>query len=258
MAPPGAGKHRIEPEPGRNLVEQRRIGLEVVELLEGDAADCRIGVEQRTARILREAAEGRQRQLHAAEVVRALQARDDAKALGVALEAQQVLLLGGMHAPDQRTPERRFLEELADAVLAGMAERRIAEIVRERGRRDDRPEIGRHDLRQPVARDHDLADPVAERARDAGHLQRMRQARAHVIVRRQRKDLRLVLHAPERRGKHDAVEVALEVGALRVLGRGSVADAEAATTEELVPVHRRELSGDRGTAQRSAPGRSLQ
>src|SRR5205823_603855 len=88
-------------------------------------------------------------------------------------------------------------------LLAGMAERRVAKIVRQR-----------HRLAEI------LVEPqrTAERAGDLRYFQRMRQARAVVIALVIDEDLGLVLQPPERRRMDDAVAVALKGAARPSLG----------------------------------------
>src|SRR5262249_4618532 len=90
-------------------------------------------------------------------------------------------------------------------LLAGMAERRVAEIVRER---EGLGEV--------------LAEPqrARNRARDLRDFEAVRQARPIMVALVIDKDLRLVLEAPEGARMDDAVAVALERRAHRMLGLG--------------------------------------
>ena len=85
--------------------------------------------------------------------------------------------------------------QLAQHALAGVAERRVAQIVAERDR-----------LGQLFVQAQHLRDG----ARDLRHFERVRQARAVVIAGRREEHLRLVLEAPERLGVDDAIAIALE------------------------------------------------
>src|SRR4051812_32105090 len=85
--------------------------------------------------------------------------------------------------------------------LAGMAERRVPEIVAERNR-----------LGQLLVEPQHLGDA----ARDLRDLERVRQARSIVVARRREKDLRLVFEPAERLAVDDAVAVALERGTDRI------------------------------------------
>ena len=120
-------------------------------------------------------------QVEAVELgVALLQLGDDAQALGVVVEAAV-----RRHHRLQR-------------VLAGMAERRVAEIVGERQR------LGQI-----------LVEPqrAADRAGDLRDLQAVGQARAEVVALVIDEDLGLVFEPAERGGMDDAVAVALEAGA---------------------------------------------
>ena len=123
--------------------------------------------------MLRDAVAHFPREVEAAAVV--LEHVDDAQALLVVVEA----------AGHQRV----------DDALAGVAERRVAEIVAERDR-----------LGQLFVQAQHLRD----RARDLRHLERVRQARAVVIAGRREEHLRLVLQPAERLAVDDAIAVALK------------------------------------------------
>ena len=112
-------------------------------------------------------------EVQAAAVV--LEHVDDAQALLVVVEA----------AGHQRV----------DDALAGVAERRVAEIVAERDR-----------FGELLVQAQDLRD----RARDLRHLERVRQARAVVIAGRREEHLRLVLQPAERLAVDDAIAIALK------------------------------------------------
>ena len=111
---------------------------------------------------------------------------DDAEALLVVLEA----------ARDQR---------LQDA-LAGVAERRVPEIVSERDR-----------LGQLFVQPQHLRDAAG----DLRHLERVREPGPVVIPLRREEDLRLVLQPAERLAVDHPVAVALERRADRILGLGA-------------------------------------
>ena len=97
-------------------------------------------------------------------------------------------------------------------LLAGVAERRMAEVV---GQRDGLGEVGVE------------AERLGDRAGDLGHLQRMGQPGAEVIALVGDEDLGLFLQPTEGRGVDDAVAVAGEGGA-RAAGRlGEAASREA-------------------------------
>ena len=125
-------------------------------------------------------------EVEAAEArVAILEPVDDAQALAVVVEAAVALHQAREHP------------------LAGVPERRVAEVVREHDR------LGEILVQAQRARD---------RARDLGALERVREAVPVVIALVVDEDLRLVLEAPERARVHDAVAVALEGGAVGMLG----------------------------------------
>ena len=124
-------------------------------------------------RVLGDAVAHFPRQVQPAAVV--LEHVDDAQALLVVVEA----------AGHQRV----------DDALAGVAERRVPEVVAERDR-----------LGQLLVQAQHLGD----RARDLRHLERVRQPRAVVIAGRREEHLRLVLQPAERLAVDDAIAIALE------------------------------------------------
>ena len=139
-------------------------------------------------RVLGDAVADLPRQVQPLAVV--LQDVDDAEALLVVVEA----------AGHQRV----------DDALAGVAERRVAEIVAERDRFGEL-------LVQP--------QHLGDGARDLRDLERVREPRAVVIAGRREEHLRLVLQPPERLAVDDAVAVALKRGAHVVFRRGAEAPA---------------------------------
>ncbi len=86
-------------------------------------------------------------------------------------------------------------EAAIEGALAGMAEGRVAEIVRERQR-----------LGQILVQ----AERASERASDLGNLERMGQSRAEMVAFVKDEDLGLVGEPPEGAGMDDAVAVAAE------------------------------------------------
>jgi hypothetical protein len=114
--------------------------------------------------------------------VAALQLGDDAQRLGIVVEAA----IGRQH--------------LVQRILAGMAERRVAEIMHQG-----------HALGEILV---DLQGP-RQRARHLGHLDRVGQPGAVMIAVGTDEDLGLVLQPPEGGRVDDPVAVALEVGARR-------------------------------------------
>ena len=92
---------------------------------------------------------------------------------------------------------------LVQRFFAAVAERRVADVVRER-----------EHFRQRLVQ----TEPARDAARDLVHLERVAEACALVIPAAVDEDLRLVHQAPERRRVHDAVAVALPTRAERVVG----------------------------------------
>ena len=128
--------------------------------------------------MLGEALQRLERQVEAVEArILALEPRHDLEALGVVVEAAV-----GRHGRGQRP-------------LAGMAERRMAEIVGQRQR-----------LGEILVE----AQQAGDGAGDLRHLQGVGEARAVVVALVEHEHLRLVGEAPEGGGMHDAVAVALE------------------------------------------------
>jgi hypothetical protein len=114
-----------------------------------------------------------------------LQRGDDVQRLSVVVEAAE---LG---------------EAAVERALAGVAERRMAEVVAERG-----------GLCQVLVE----AERTGERAGDLGDFQGVGQPGAEMIALVEDENLRLVPQPPERRGMDDAVAIATKVAAGRARG----------------------------------------
>lgn len=99
-----------------------------------------------------------------------------------------------------------FTQTFVQRVLPGMAEGRVAKIVRER-----------------YGFDQVFVD--SQGTRDLGHLEAVRQARAKQVAFMIDEYLGLVLEAPESRRMYDAIAVALELVAVRGRGIGIAAPA---------------------------------
>ena len=95
--------------------------------------------------------------------------------------------------------------QLVDDAFAGVAERRVAEVVAERDR-----------FGQLLVQPQDLRDG----ARDLRHLERVGEPGAVVIARRREEHLRLVLQPAERLAVDDAIAIALERRPHVVFGLG--------------------------------------
>lgn len=159
---------------------------------------------------------------------------EDAKALGVAFEMQEVGAFFLAHAVQPAAPGG-LLEPVADGVFAGVAEGRVADVMGQaRGLHDHAHVGGVAPVRQAVA--DDLADAHAQRAADTADFQRVGQAGMDVIVARYRVDLGLATQAAEGAGEDDAVVVLVE-GAAAELGAAVHGFAEALPGEQGVPIH---------------------
>ncbi|MCY1413335.1 hypothetical protein D9M71_287640 [compost metagenome] len=187
-------------------------------------------------------AEGGVGQAHAAVELVVFQLGQHAEALGVALEVQEVgaLLLAHLVQPAARGG---LLEPVADGVLAGVAERRVADVVGQAGGLHDDAEIaGIAPLGKLVAQH--LADPHAQRAADAADLQGMGEAGVDMVVAGDRVHLGLAAQAAEGAGEDDAVVVLVERAAPQ-FGAAVHGLAQAFAGEQGVPVHSVILSGRR-------------
>ena len=127
-------------------------------------------------------------------------------------------------------------QRVGERLLAGVAERRVPEVVPERDR-----------LGQVLVQ----LQRAGHRARDPDHLQRVRQARAVVVALRRDEHLRLVLEPAERLGVDDAVAIALERRAQRALLLG-LARGRAWRSERTASGARRRSSSARMRASKRA------
>ena len=108
----------------------------------------------------------------------------------------------------------RVSEPLAQRVLAGMAERRVADVVRQAGHLYRTTDIERRiAVRQQALRLHHRAYTVAQATANAGHFHAMGEPVVGVVVRRQRVNLGLAPQTAEGAGKHHAVVVDVEIAA---------------------------------------------
>ena len=127
------------------------------------------------------------------------------------------------HFAVAQIPERSAVavlaEPLADCRLASMAKRRVADIVSETRRLDNRAELVFVHVLGQVFLDQ-VVDRNGKAAAHAGNFEAVREAAVNVVVHRERVDLSLAAKATECRRENDAVIVAMEIGAVRVrIGR---------------------------------------
>jgi len=116
------------------------------------------------------------------------------------------VVLQHLHHPQRLLVVAETAAQLAQGgvqrLLAGVPERRVAQIVAQR-----------HRLGQVLVQ----AQGPGHAAGDARHLQRMREPGAEVVATRRDEHLRLVLQPPERLAVHDPVAVALKRRAQRAV-----------------------------------------
>ncbi|MDT4847913.1 hypothetical protein FQZ97_819900 [compost metagenome] len=161
-------------------------------------------------------AEGGVGQAHAAVELVVFQLGQYPQTLGVALEAEEVGALGLAHGV-QPAPCGGLLEPVADGVFAGVAERRVADVVGQAGGLDDDAEVrGLAPVRQRVAQG--FADAHAQGTAHAAHFQRVGEARVDMVVAGDRVHLGLAPEAAKGPGKDDAVVVLVEGAAAEFFG----------------------------------------
>ena len=188
------------------------------------------------ARIFREGAQHAEAEPHAAAIDAHLGAGQDAEALRIALEGGEFLPVRRRQFARNAARRLEALREPAsDRRLARMAERRIADVVRQTGRlHDARYAVARR--RVHLARVHQpLPDQHAERAPDIGHFDGMDQPVMHMVVVVERMHLRLVGQPPERRREGDAVDIDHMGGPPRLLL--IVRRRQPRRLQQLAPVH---------------------
>src|SRR5690606_36467869 len=115
-------------------------------------------------------------------------------------------------------------------------ERRVANVVCQTGGLNDIAQICRVDMgwQQALLR-QSLTNLNAQRATDAGHLQRMGQAIVHVVVGGQRMYLSLSRQSPERAGKNNLV-VVTQKGSAAGLVLGATL-TESTFIQQCCPIH---------------------
>ena len=98
-----------------------------------------------------------------------------------------------------------------------MAERRVAQIVRQTGHLNDCTDVARRiAFRQEAAHLHHHADTVADAAADTGHFDTVRQTVVRQIMLGQRMHLRFPSQTAECAGKHHTVVIDVEIRTQRV------------------------------------------
>ena len=133
----GAGNALDQPGGFGHFLEVLGVLLEEAELLA--AFSGQFPVDRRRPRILGKGRQHGTGELQAAAIGRVLQPADDAEALRVALVALEVGPLGRREG--MAFKQAGITEPLADRIFAGMAEGRIADVVRQAGGGNDGAEI---------------------------------------------------------------------------------------------------------------------
>src|SRR5690606_6068808 len=110
-----------------------------------------------------------------------------------------------------------LLEPVANGVLAGMAERRVADIVGQASRLHDHAEVGRTAPFRHLLAQH-LTDAHAKRSPDAADFQRVCQPGVDMIIAGNRIYLGLASKSAEGSGKDDAVVVLVKRAATEFIG----------------------------------------
>ena len=203
---PRPGLH--QPGAFGDFLEKLLFQPEEVEFLARDAGGFRF--HARSARILRKRPQRRAGQLHPAGLVGHLQPGQHPESLRIALVTLDVGGFVVIHHIAHRLRDRRMGEPVTDRLLSGVAERRIADVVRERGGGDRRADVARlpsGGVELPADEDSDRG---SERTADRTGFQTVGEAGPHIIGLGQREHLSFVLQPAERAGKDDPVEVALE------------------------------------------------
>ena len=159
--------------------------------------------------------------------------RQDAEALGVALEIEEILAFGLAHSVEPATPGG-LGEPVANRIFAGMPERRVANVMRQASRLDHHAQVTGI---APVGQGgtQGLADSHAQRAADAAHFQRVGQAGVDVVVAGNRVDLGLAPQAAKGSGKDDPVVILVKRAAAEFFGAVKSL-AQALAVEQGLPI----------------------
>ena len=134
-----------------------------------------------------------------------------------------------------------FAEEVGDGFLAGMPERRVAEVVRQAAGADDGADFFEEFgvVEPDLLLDEELPDFVAEGTPYACHFQAVGKPVVDEDITRKREYLRLVLQPSEGGGEDEPVVVPLELRAVVGLEkRCGMAGLVSAGGEQVVPVHK--------------------
>ena len=137
-----------------------------------------------------------------------------------------------------QAPALSLGKETGYSFLAGMAERRIAQIVRQAcGRHDSPQRRGKARVEFGVTLHEHLPRVDTQRTPHARHLKAVCKAVVHKHTPRQGEHLRLVLHAAERGRENQAVVIALKLRPVLLYRIVAFLEAVAFVGDKSVPVH---------------------
>ncbi len=185
-----------------DLLKNRQFALVAAELV--FFVPQRIGMPGRP-RVFEVSTQGGVGQACAAVELVIFQLREHPEPLRIALEVEKVVALGLAHRIEPAS-SGRLVEPVANRIFAGVAERRVADVVCQAGRLHDHAQVAGV---APVwqGRAQGLADAHAQRASDAADFQGVGQTSMDVVVAGHRMDLRLAPQTAKGTGKDDPVVV---------------------------------------------------
>src|SRR5690606_4914323 len=178
---------------------------------------------------------------HAAVELVIFQLGEDTKPLGVALEVEKVVALYFTHRVQPASPGG-LLKPVADGILAGVAERRVADVMRQAGGLHDHAQVGGVAPGGQFVAQY-FADTHAQGAAHAADFQRMGQAGMDVVVAGDRMYLRLAAQTAEGAGKDYPVVIFVKRATAKFFAAMQRL-AETFSVEQGLPVHG--LSSSRG------------
>lgn len=221
MAAPGVFSGLDQSQFLGNLPEVRQFGAVDIEF-----ATHRVHV--RGPRIFGQGAQRCTRQPHAPAPGMHFQCRYHAQSVCIAFVGLDVLPLGRSQR-SKKPAMGRVTEPAAHGIFAGVAERRVANVVCQAGDLDDRADIKRGAATGQTAMCHQPGtNLVAKTAPDRCHLDAVGQAIVGVVVLGQRVNLGLASQSPECTGKNHAVMVDVEFAAQGIvrcqLGTAGITD----------------------------------
>ena len=238
MTRPAVAALREQAEFGGDAADIGHFGLVDIEFAAGAVAGA-------APRVFEQGADRCGSQAQAAAVAVALQAGDLAQAVGVAFVTLHVAAFGIAKAV-KKTGVFRLPEPASERVFAGVAEGRIAQIVRQTSHLHGGANIdGLQMLRQLAGSGQHAAGAGAETAADAGNFDAVGQAVVGVVVFRQRMHLGFAAEPAEGVAKYHAVVIDVISAAVVFGGFGRqrahavvFGQIKAGGGHQLRPVHR--------------------